>query len=337
MDQREISDGKHETVPEGDPVARPDPFRLSVIVPMFNEAEAVDAFLDRILPLLSTWTDDFEVICIDDGSLDSTAARILAQRRAEPRVKLICFARNFGKEAALSAGIDHATGNAVVTIDADLQQPPEMIGEMIARWRDGADIVAATRADRSQDSLARGLISKAFYHVFNSIAERPIPPETGDFRLMDRAVLDALRRLPERTRFMKGLFAWVGFNVERIRYDHTERVGGKSKFRFWSLWNFALDGITSFSTLPLRVWSYLGFVVAVIAMVYASFIVLRTLIFGADVPGYASILTAVLFIGGVQLISLGILGEYIGRILIETKQRPIYLVRAAWGLGEHED
>ncbi|MBK0399595.1 glycosyltransferase family 2 protein [Limibaculum sp. M0105] len=337
MDQREISDGKHETVPEGDPVARPAPFRLSVIVPMFNEAEAVDAFLDRILPLLSTWTDDFEVICIDDGSRDATAARVLARRRAEPRVKLICFARNFGKEAALSAGIDHATGDAVVTIDADLQHPPELMGEMIARWREGVDVVAAMRSDRSHDSAARGFVSGAFYRVFNKIAERPIPPEAGDFRLMDRAVIHALRRLPERNRFMKGLFAWVGFRAEMIPYEHTDRVAGESKFRFWSLWNFALDGITAFSTLPLRVWSYLGFSVAFIAMVYASFIVLRTIIFGADVPGYASILTAVLFIGGIQLVSLGILGEYIGRILIETKQRPLYLVRAAWGLEDHED
>ncbi|MCL5777765.1 glycosyltransferase family 2 protein [Limibaculum sp. FT325] len=313
--------------------ARLDPFRLSIIVPMFNEEEAVDPFLDRLLPVVAGLAGDFEVLCIDDGSRDATVARVLARRGAEPRVKLIALARNFGKEAALSAGIDHAEGDAVVAIDADLQQPPELIGRMIERWREGFDVVACTRTDRSADSRARGFVSRTFYRVFNRIAEQPIPPETGDFRLMDRAVIDALRQLPERNRFMKGLFAWVGFRVTTLPYDHIQRTAGASKFRFWKLWNFALDGITAFSTFPLRVWSYLGFAVAILAILYASFIVLRTLIFGADVPGFASILTAVLFLGGVQLISLGILGEYVGRILVETKRRPVYLVRAAWGIG----
>lgn len=337
MDQRELGESSHEAGAEAPLPMRPDPFRLSVLVPMYNEEEAIDAFLDRLLPLLPSWTEDFEVICIDDGSRDTTVARVLARRRADPRIKLIAFARNFGKEAALSAGIDHATGDAVVAIDADLQHPPERIGDMIEKWRAGFDVVAATRMDRKHDSHARGFVSSAFYGVFNRIADQPIPPEAGDFRLMDRLVIDALRQLPERNRFMKGLFAWVGFRVEMLPYAHTERVAGESKFNFWSLWNFALDGITAFSTLPLRVWSYIGFAVAFIAMMYASYIVVRTLIFGVDVPGFASILTAVLFLGGVQLVSLGILGEYIGRILIETKRRPIYLVRAAWGLGEDAD
>lgn len=312
--------------------SRPDRFRLSIVVPMFNEEAAVDPFFDRLLPMLEAWSPDIEILCIDDGSVDATVARVLARRAVEPRIKLISFARNFGKEAALSAGIDHATGDAMVTIDADLQNPPEMIGTMIARWRAGFDVVAATRTDRSTDSRARGIVSRAFYRVFNRIAERPIPPETGDFRLMDRAVILALRQLPERNRFMKGLFAWVGFATCTLPYDHAERAAGNSKFRFWTLWNFALDGITAFSTLPLRIWSYLGFAVAFLAILYASLIVVRTLIFGVDVPGYASLLSAILFLGGIQLISLGVMGEYVGRIMVETKRRPLYLVRRAWGL-----
>ncbi|MEL6575062.1 MAG: glycosyltransferase family 2 protein [Pseudomonadota bacterium] len=303
-------------------------FRLSVIVPMFNEEGSADAFFDAVVPVAESVTGDFEILCVDDGSRDATAERVRARMAGDPRIGFIQFSRNFGKEAALTAALDHCEGDAVVSIDADLQMRPEVIADMVAKWREGWDVVAATRADRATDSGPRAFFSRRFYLYFNRIADTPIPPETGDFRLMDRQVVMALRQLPERTRFMKGLFAWVGFTTTTIEYDHGERHAGESSFKLWKLWNFALDGITSFSTFPLRVWSYVGFATAFLAFLYGSWIVIRTLIFGIDVPGYASLLVFILFLGGIQLISLGVLGEYVGRLLTETKQRPIYLTRS---------
>jgi len=315
---------------------RPDPCRLSILVPMYNEEDSVGPFFDALLPVLDATGAEAEVLCVDDGSADATVARVLERQRADPRIRLISFTRNFGKEAALSAGIDHCRGDAVIAIDADLQHPPELIGPMIARWREGYDIVAAVRRDRDQDSVLRGLVSKSFYRVFNRIAEREIPPEIGDFRLMDAAVIRALRTLPERNRFMKGLFAWVGFRGTSIAYDVAPRAGGTSAFGFWRLWNFALDGITAFSTLPLRIWSYIGLVIAALSLIYAVFVIIRTLVLGVDVPGFASLITLILFLGAIQLISLGVLGEYIGRILVEVKRRPLYLIHRAWGLDAEE-
>jgi len=311
--------------------ARGGPFRLSVIVPMYDEAAGANAFFDALLPVASALTPDFEVVCVDDGSRDATVEVVRARLDREHRIRLLALSRNFGKEAALSAAIDHCEGDAVVAIDADLQMPPAKIAEMVALWREGWDVVAATRSDRSADSLRRGILSRSFYHVFNSIAETPIPPETGDFRLMDRTVIEALRRLPERSRFMKGLFAWVGFRTTTITYDHAPRTRGTSAWKLWKLWNFALDGITGFSTWPLRMWSYVGFAVALLSLLYAGIVVVRTLLFGVDVPGYASLMVAVLFLGGVQLVSLGVLGEYVGRVMTEVKGRPLYVVRAEWG------
>ncbi|MEE8454435.1 MAG: glycosyltransferase family 2 protein [Limibaculum sp.] len=314
--------------------ARPAEFLLTVLVPMYNEEAAADPFFDALLPVLDACGVEAEVLCIDDGSTDATVERVLARQATDPRIKLISFTRNFGKEAALSAGIDHCTGDAVIAIDADLQHPPELIGPMLERWREGYDIVAAVRRDR--DGALRGLVSKMFYRVFNRIAEREIPPEIGDFRLMDASVIRALRTLPERNRFMKGLFAWVGFRGTTIAYDVQPRVGGASAFGFWRLWNFALDGITAFSTWPLRVWSYIGLAIAVLSLIYASWIIISTLIYGIDVPGFASLITLILFLGSIQLISLGVLGEYVGRILIEVKRRPVYLIRRAWGIEADE-
>lgn len=328
-----------ETVlPAGGPAPpRPDPFRLSVLVPMLNEAQSVDRFLDALMPALDATGAEVEVICIDDGSTDATVARVLARHEADPRIRLIAFTRNFGKEAALSAGIDHCSGDAVIAIDADLQQSPDLIGPMLEHWREGWDVVAAVRSGREHDGALRALVSRLFYRLFNRIAEREIPPEIGDFRLMDAGVVRALRLLPERNRFMKGLFAWVGFRGTTIPYDVQPRVAGTSAFGFWRLWNFALDGITAFSTWPLRVWSYVGLAIAALSLVYASWIVIKTLAFGADVPGFASLITLILFLGAVQLISLGVLGEYVGRILIEVKRRPLYLVRRAWGMDAGAD
>jgi glycosyltransferase involved in cell wall biosynthesis len=310
--------------------ARPEVFRLTILVPMYNEEASADQFFDALLPELDACGAEAEVLCIDDGSSDATVERVLARQQRDPRIRLISFTRNFGKEAALSAGIDHCDGDAVIAIDADLQHPPALIGPMIERWRDGYDIVAAVRRDRDRDGILRGLVSKSFYRTFNRIAEREIPPEIGDFRLMDAAVIRALRTLPERNRFMKGLFAWVGFKGATIDYDVQPRVGGASAFGFWKLWNFALDGITAFSTWPLRVWSYIGLVIAALSLIYAVFVIIRTLVLGVDVPGFASLIVLVLFLGAIQLISLGVLGEYVGRILIEVKGRPLYLIHRIW-------
>ncbi len=309
---------------------RPEPFRLTILVPMYNEQDTAGPFFDAILPVLDATGAEAEILCIDDGSADATVERVLARQAADPRIKLISFTRNFGKEAALSAGIDHCRGDAVIAIDADLQHPPALIAPMLERWREGYDSVAAVRRDRARDGALRSLVSKLFYRAFNRIAEREIPPEIGDFRLMDAAVIRALRTLPERNRFMKGLFAWVGFTGATIAYDVQPRVGGASTFGFWRLWNFALDGITAFSTWPLRVWSYIGLAIAALSLVYASWIIVSTLIYGIDVPGFASLITLILFLGSIQLISLGVLGEYIGRILVEVKRRPLYLIRRVW-------
>lgn len=308
---------------------RPERFVISILVPMYNEAESVGPFFDALLPVLDACGGEAEVICIDDGSTDATVEQVLARQRTDPRIRLISFTRNFGKEAALSAGIDHCAGDAVIAIDADLQHPPELIPPMITLWREGWDVVAAVR--RRRDGSLRGLVSKKFYGAFNRIAEHEIPPEAGDFRLMDAAVVRALRVLPERNRFMKGLFAWVGFRGTTIDYDAQPRAAGVSTFGFWRLWNFALDGITAFSTWPLRVWSYIGLGIAALSLIYASWIVVSTLIYGIDVPGFASLITLILFLGSIQLISLGVLGEYVGRILIEVKRRPLYIVRRIWG------
>jgi glycosyltransferase involved in cell wall biosynthesis len=316
---------------------RPDPFRLSVLTPMFNEEASVDALFDTLIPVLEGVTRDFEIICIDDGSRDRTVEKVRARQAREPRIKLISFTRNFGKEAALSAGVDHAEGDAVLVIDADLQHPPEMIPEMVAKWREGVDVVAAVRENRIGESLVRALPSLLFYRMFNRISDQNIPPEITDYRIMDAAVIRALRTLPERNRFMKGLFAWVGFSLASLPYGHRNRRSGNSSFNLWSLWNFALDGITSFSTWPLRIWSYFGLVIALIALTYAAWIVLRTLIWGVDVPGFASLITIILFLGSIQLISLGVLGEYIGRIMTEVKGRPIYIVRRRWGFEDNAD
>jgi glycosyltransferase involved in cell wall biosynthesis len=316
--------------------ARSEAFLLTIVVPMYNEQESADPFFDALLPVLDALGLDAcggeaEVLCIDDGSTDATVERVLARQQTDPRIKLISFTRNFGKEAALSAGIDHCTGDAVLAIDADLQHPPELIAPMIERWREGYDIVAAVRRDR--DGFLRGQVSKMFYRAFNRIAEREIPPEIGDFRLMDAAVAPAPRTLPERNRFMKSLFAWVGFKGATIAYDVRPRVGGTSAFGFWKLWSFALDGITAFSTWPLRIWSYIGLAIAALPLIYASSIIISTLVYGIDVPGFASLIVLILFLGSIQLISLGVLGEYVGRMLIEVKRRLPYSISRIWSAG----
>ncbi|WP_148214026.1 glycosyltransferase family 2 protein [Desulfohalobium retbaense] len=300
---------------------------LSIICPLRDEEDSVQPFFARLLPVLKDLELDFEIICVNDGSQDKTLERLQAARELESRIRILDLSRNFGKEAALTCGLDHTRGQAVIPIDADLQDPPELIVDMVHMWQQGCEVVLAQRTDRSSDNWLKRKTAEWFYRLHNAISRPTIIPNVGDFRLMDRKVVEALKMLPERGRFMKGIFSWVGFRQAILPYARDVRKTGKSKFSTWRLWNFAMDGITSFSTVPLRIWTYLGLAIALASFAYGSFIVGRTLIFGRDFPGYASLITVILFFGGVQLIGLGVVGEYIGRIHTETKARPIYVVR----------
>ena len=307
---------------------------LSVIVPVKNEEEGIIPFVERVSAILEQVTEGkgWEILFVDDGSTDSTLGAIVAANHRDPRVRALSLSRNFGKEAALSAGLDHARGNAVIPMDADMQDPPEVLPEMVAKWRDGHEMVFGVRRCRQRDPLPKRLTAGLYYRAHNWVSSDKIPENAGDFRLMDRKVVDVIRALPERNRFMKGLFAWAGFKQASVEYDRAERETGTTKYNYWKLWTLGLDGITSATTVPLRIWSYIGAVIALFALGYAGFLAAETMILGNPVPGYASIMTSVLFLGGVQLISLGVLGEYVGRILTETKQRPLYVVRDTVGL-----
>lgn len=300
---------------------------LTLACPFYNESEVIDIFFDCVFPILRSLDIRFEIVCVNDGSNDDTLIQLRAHAKAHPEIRVVDFSRNFGKEAALSAAIDYAKGDAVVIIDADLQDPPELIVKMVALWRQGFDVVLAQRQDRSSDGWIKRTTANAFYRLHNAMADRPIPVDVGDFRLLSRRVVDAIKLLPERKRFMKGLLSWVGFSTTTIGYVRAQRAAGVTKFSGWRLWNLALEGFTSFSTIPLRVWTYIGASIAVVAFFYALFIVFFTLLQGREVPGYASLLAAILFLGGVQLLVLGVIGEYVGRIYAETKQRPLYIVR----------
>lgn len=310
---------------------------LSVIVPVKDEQVAIGPFVERVTAVLDALyapgggREAWEILFVDDGSQDATLAAIHAAHRADPRIRALSLSRNFGKEAALSAGLDHARGAAVVPIDVDLQDPPEVIGEMLDRWRQGFEVVYGVRRNRLSDSLPKRMTADLYYRAHNWLSSDKIPEHAGDFRLLDRKVVEVIKLMPERNRFMKGLFAWSGFRQTAVEYDRSPRKVGETKFNYWKLWTLAIDGITSASTVPLRVWSYLGAGIALLSLCYAIFLVLRTVLFGVDVAGYPSIMVATLFLGGVQLISLGVLGEYVGRILVEVKHRPIYIVRETIG------
>ena len=274
--------------------------------------------------------EPYEIVFINDGSKDNTLNVLLNAKQNFKNIRIINFSRNFGKEAALTAGLDKARGEAAIPIDVDLQDPPELIKELVARWREGYDVVLAKRADRTSDSFAKRVSADLFYKLNGKISNVDIPNNVGDFRLMSKRVVEALNQLPENQRFMKGLFAWVGFKTVVIEYVREKREAGQSSFNGWKLWNFALDGITSFSTLPLRIWLYIGALVSFLSFLYGSFIILKTLIFGVDLPGYASLAVIMLFLGGIQLIGIGILGEYIGRIYSESKRRPSYIIEGEY-------
>jgi glycosyltransferase involved in cell wall biosynthesis len=298
---------------------------VSVVVPAFNEADGLRQFHQRLAAALAEG-ESWEVIYVDDGSSDDTLAVMEALRGADSRVGVLGLSRNFGKEIAISAGLDHAAGDAVVVIDADLQDPPEVIPELIARWRDGFDMVAARRRSRAGETWLKRGTAYGFYRLMRGMGDLKLPEDTGDFRLMSRRVVDAVRQLREQHRFMKGLFAWVGYPTAYVLYDRECRHAGISKWTYWRLWNLALEGITSFTVLPLKCATYAGLAVAALSAIYALQVIVKTMIIGNPVAGYPSLMTVVLFLGGVQLMFLGVIGEYLGRVFNETKQRPLYLV-----------
>ena len=314
-----------------------DHLQVSIVVPVYNEEESVGHFAAAIDTVIAeSWLDSevrprFEIVFVDDGSRDATAAVLRAMCRLDRRIKLVCLSRNFGKEAALSAGLKAATGDAVIPMDVDLQDPPELIRPMIDLWLAGAQIVNAQRTDRSQDTFLKRATSRLFYKTINAIADHPIAVDVGDFRLLDRSAVTVLNEMTERCRFNKGLFSWIGFRTETIEYARPARRAGSTKWGVSRLLALALDGIISSTTLPLRVWTVIGAVISVMAFGYAAFLVAHTIISGVDTPGYASLMVAVLFLGGLNLFSLGLMGEYIGRIAIQVRGRPLYIVSESVG------
>lgn len=311
------------------PVAtvRTDTILLSLAVPFYNEEEVIPLFFTEVIGALERIPNlQFEIVCVNDGSRDNTLAQLVWHASQDSRVRVVDLTRNFGKEAALSAAIDESRGDVIVPFDADLQDPPHVISTLVEKWREGYDVVLARRNNRDADSALKRWTALMFYRLHNRLSEVKIPENVGDFRLMSRQVADALKCLPETRRFMKGLFAWVGYKTAVVDYTREVRAAGTTKFSGWKLWNFALEGFTSFSTLPLRVWTYAGSLVAMLSIGHALWLTIRTLIFGVDLPGYASLATAVLFLGGIQLIGIGVLGEYVGRIYFESKKRPVYLI-----------
>jgi glycosyltransferase involved in cell wall biosynthesis len=300
--------------------------QLSIILPFHNESTGVRHLLQRLYPALARLGLSYEIICIDDGSCDSTFDSLVHERQFDQRLKIVRFARNFGKETALTCGLHLATGEAAITMDSDLQHPPEVIAELVKKWREGYEVVYATRLDRKTDGPFRRLFSRAFYAVFRRIADIEMPEGAGDFCLIGRKAIDAINALPERNRFMKGLTSWVGFRQATVPFEVGQRDSGHSNWSFFRLVRFAIDGISAFSTLPLRIWTWCGVLVSLGALLYALYLVGETLAYGVSVPGYASLMVGILFLGGLQLMSLGIIGEYMARIFTEVKGRPLYLI-----------
>jgi glycosyltransferase involved in cell wall biosynthesis len=300
---------------------------LAVVVPVYNEEPVLPEFHRRLGAVLDGLPADVEIIYVNDGSRDGSMRVLAGLHRDDPRVAVVDLSRNFGKEVAMSAGLDHARADAVVLIDADLQDPPELIPRMIGAWHEGSDVVLMRRSSRAAESWVKRATARAFYRAIGRIGTIDIPPDVGDFRLLSRRAVEALRRFPERSRFMKGLFAWIGFPCREIEYDRDGRHAGETKWNYWRLWNFALEGITSFSVVPLKVASYVGFATALAAFGYGGYFVVKTLVYGDPVAGFPTLVTIVLFLGGLQLMALGIIGEYLARMFVEVKQRPLYFVQ----------
>jgi glycosyltransferase involved in cell wall biosynthesis len=307
--------------------------KLSVIVPGLNEEHSIPQLVERLRPVLEALDLDWEVIFVDDGSTDGTMALLKQLNARDRRFKAVSLSRNFGKEIAAAAGLTYATGDAAVLMDADLQHPPEVIGAFVQQWRQGADMVYGRRIDRDADSMLHRLFARLFYAAFGRLSGTVLPDGAGDFRLLDRKAIDAMNRMGERVRFNKGLYAWMGFRTVGVPFSVPPRTRGRSRWRIGALAHFAIDGLASFSTVPLRVWSYLGLVVSLFAFCYAMLILVKTLIYGIDVPGFPTLIISVMFFAGVQLISLGVLGEYLGRMYEEVKGRPLFLVAEELGIG----
>ena len=314
-------------------------YTLSLVVPVFNEEESIQAFIDTIDKELEPLRDRLEIVFVNDGSRDRTRKVVEEVIEKDPRVTLVNLARNFGKEAAMTAGLHHARGDAVIPMDVDLQDPPSLILEFVRLWQDeGYDTVYGVRTDRNADTAMKRLTAGGFYRLFNAVSTTTrIPENAGDFRLMDRRVVEVIKQLPERNRFMKGLFAWAGFNSIGVPYERPARMAGETKFNYWKLWNFALDGFFSFSSWPLRVWSYVGAGVALLSFLYILVIITKVIFFGIDMPGYASLMSVILFLGGMQLISIGVLGEYLGRMFLEVKRRPVFVIEGVYGQYARDD
>ncbi|MDU4126554.1 glycosyltransferase family 2 protein [Pantoea sp.] len=301
--------------------------KISLVVPVLNEEDAIGFFYRQLKSFQPLEEHEVEVVFVDDGSTDFTSFLMKEMAEKDPLIKNVFFTRNFGKEAALFAGLENATGEVVIPIDVDLQDPLDVIPLMLDKWKNGADVVLAKRMDRACDSYLKRKSAEWFYHLHNLISNPQIEENVGDFRLMSREVVEHIKLLPERNLFMKGILSWVGGKTDVVEYVRNERVAGRSKFNGWKLWNLALEGITSFSTFPLRIWTYIGFFVAVCSFFYGTYMLIDTLFFGNPVKGYTSIMVSMLFLGGVQLIGIGVLGEYIGRIYIESKNRPRYITK----------
>lgn len=321
----------------GEAVAAPAQL-LSIVAPVFNEAEVIVEFNRRLAAVRERLAMSSEVIFVDDGSRDDSLALLRQLHAADPSISVLTLSRNFGKEIAMTAGLDFSRGDLVVLIDTDLQDPPEVIPALIEAWAtEGADVVYAQRRSRAGESWLRKATAYCFYRTMNTLASPPLPVDTGDFRLLSRRAVDALKLLREQHRFMKGLFSWIGYRQVAVTYERDCRFSGRSKWNYWKLWQFSLEGMTSFSIAPLRMASYAGFLTAGFALFYGSYILVRTLLFGNPVAGYPSLITLMLFLGGIQLICLGIIGEYLGRIFNETKHRPLYLVNAVFSAESQTD
>ncbi|WP_316858327.1 glycosyltransferase family 2 protein [uncultured Cohaesibacter sp.] len=307
---------------------------ISLVVPVYNEEAGIEPFLDAVLPILIATGQAYEIVFVNDGSRDQTASALHSAVLSHDHVRMVDLSRNFGKEAALSAGLDFSEGDVVIPMDVDLQDPPELVPQFLEKWREGYDVVNGVRVDRSTDTTMKRNSAGLFYWLFNKLSPTDLPSNVGDYRLLDRGVVEAIKQMPERNRFLKGIFAWVGFRTTEIPFTRPERHVGTSSWNYWKLWNFALDGVIGYSTVPLRVWTYAGFALALLSFLYGVLTVLKTLVMGVDVPGYASLITVILFLSGIQIISLGIIGEYISRIFIEVKQRPLYLVREVFAKND---
>jgi glycosyltransferase involved in cell wall biosynthesis len=310
------------------------PAKLSIVTPFYNEGAEVSRFLERLTAVLASLDVDWAVVCVNDGSSDDTIDQLIAAHDRDSRIKVIDLSRNFGKEYALTAGLDHTGSDVVVLMDSDLQHPPEMLPAMLSKWREGFEVVYMVRQMRGDIGFLGKFGRRIFYLVFRMASDVRLPPEAGDFRLLDPVVVAAIRRLPERTRFMKGIYHWVGFRQTGLAYDEGVRKEGRSRWGFWRLTALAIDGISAFSNLPLRLWGILGAIIAGVSLVYGVSRIIRTLIYGIDVPGFESLIVSVMFLGGIQLLSLGVLGGYIGRIFNEVKARPLYIVRRKYGLDD---